>query len=355
MSDFQFDASIKMATQTLAAIDAALVDASEDGLRQHMGASVIGGKCSREIWLKFRWARASQFEGRMLRLFARGQREEAVIARMMQDAGIKVYTVDQATGKQFEVRAVRGHFGGSMDGKLTDVPEAPKTQHVWECKTHSKKSFDDLTAKGVQKSKPQHYDQMQIYMHLTGITRALYTGACKDDDRLHIERVDYDKERAEELMQLAQYLVDLPEPPARIGGPDWYQCKFCDYYQQCHGSEAPLVNCRTCAHCTPVDNAQWKCERHNGEVPVEFMRQGCADHRYIPSMLDGWAKVSKGDDKANTVEYLIPGVPGTFTNGSPGYTSHEILAAQEKRALPLMNDNAFVQQMREQYGAKVVA
>ncbi len=58
-----------------------------------------------------------------------------------------------------------------------------------EFKTHSAKSFADLAAKGVEASKPQHVAQMQIYMHLTGITRALYVAVCKDTDALHIERV----------------------------------------------------------------------------------------------------------------------------------------------------------------------
>ena len=50
--------------------------------------------------------------------------------------------------------------------------EAPKTWHVVEFKTHSAKSFRELAAKGVAEAKPQHWAQMQVYMHLTGITRA---------------------------------------------------------------------------------------------------------------------------------------------------------------------------------------
>ena len=51
------------------------------------------------------------------------------------------------------------------------------------------KSFRDSSAKGVVEAKPQHWAQMQIYMHLTGLTRALDLVVGKDTDDLHVERV----------------------------------------------------------------------------------------------------------------------------------------------------------------------
>ena len=44
--------------------------------RPHLGASLIGDKCERAIWYVFRWATHTKFEGRMLRLFDSGNREE---------------------------------------------------------------------------------------------------------------------------------------------------------------------------------------------------------------------------------------------------------------------------------------
>ena len=61
-----------------------------------------------------------------------------------------------------------------MDSALLGLPEAPKTWHVGEFKTHNQKSFDDLVKRGVEKAKPMHWDQMQAYMGLTGMERALF-------------------------------------------------------------------------------------------------------------------------------------------------------------------------------------
>ena len=65
------------------------------------------------------------------------------------------------------------------------------------------KSFRELVAKGVAEAKPQHQAQMQIYMHLTGLTRAMYVAVCKDTDDLHVERVRADADAAERLLAKA--------------------------------------------------------------------------------------------------------------------------------------------------------
>ena len=133
--------------------------------RSHLGASMIGRPCEREAWYAFHWALYPEFEGRILRLFDRGQREEPVFIRDLRQAGITVHAVDPETGKQFQFSDFGGHVGGSMDGAALGLPEAPKTWHVLEFKTHSSKSFEATVRDGVQKAHPEHYAQMQMYMH----------------------------------------------------------------------------------------------------------------------------------------------------------------------------------------------
>ena len=57
---------------------------------------------------------------------------------------------------------------------------------------------------------------MQIYMHLTGLTRAMYVAVCKDTDDLHIERVRADGDAAERLLAKAGRVIHAARPPARI-------------------------------------------------------------------------------------------------------------------------------------------
>src|SRR5574337_307878 len=103
--------------------------------RGHLGASVIGRPCERQLWYAFRWAYQEQFKGRMLRLFQRGHREEDWFAADLRSTGAQVHSVDPRTGQQFRFSAVGGHVGGSMDGCALGLIEAPKTWHVVEYKT----------------------------------------------------------------------------------------------------------------------------------------------------------------------------------------------------------------------------
>ena len=134
-----FNTGFKLASLTLAAIDAAVSAQRDSGFRPHLGASLIGKACHRDVWYQFRWSTPATHDARMLRLFERGHHEEARLGTYLRLAGMTLYQVDPNNGKQFTFSDCGGHMGGSMDGALHQVPDAPKVWHVWECKTHSKK------------------------------------------------------------------------------------------------------------------------------------------------------------------------------------------------------------------------
>ena len=254
-------------TPTLDAIYAAYVAEADDGFRDHLGASIIGKECERALWYDFRWVTRRAFSGRMLRLFDTGKREEDRLVRDLRRTGATVLDTDPETGRQWQVAALGGHFGGSLDAVAIGLLEAPRTWHVVEFKTHSAKSFATLKKDGVERAKPQHWAQMQVYMHLTGITRAMYVAVCKDTDEIHIERVRVDPAAGQRLIAKAKRVIDAPRPPARISeDPTWWQCRLCEHHDHCHGDRPAERNCRTCLHSTPVDGG-WICERWNRRYP----------------------------------------------------------------------------------------
>ena len=141
-----------------------------DRFREHLGGSVLGHPCARWLWLSFRWAVAPAFPGRILRVFRRGQNEEAQIVSDLRAIGIDI----RETGDHQRRVSLGPHLGGGIDGIIhSGVPEAPNKRHIAEFKTHSIKSFDKLEKEGVRKAHPQHWVQMQLYMKGTEIDRAL--------------------------------------------------------------------------------------------------------------------------------------------------------------------------------------
>jgi hypothetical protein len=286
--------------------------------RGHMGCSLLGHPCERWLWLSFRWAVREQFEGRILRLFRRGQMEEDTIIRDLRAIGIDIRSSQQRVN-------FGSHVSGSLDGIIeTGVPEAPKKRHVAEFKTHSKKSFDDLVKLGVEKSKPMHWVQMQVYMHGTGIDRALYLAVCKDDDRIYTERVKYDQAVAERYIERGKRIAladRIPEPLS--ADPTWYQCRFCPAHSFCHKAEPTKhANCRTCAHSTAMADSTWRCERHEADnIPVEFQHEGCDDHIIHPDMVP-WQMIPS-DDGLSVMWKIDDRV---IENGPNAYKSREIVA-----------------------------
>ena len=303
-----------------------------DEPRGYLGGSVIGRECERQLWYGFRWASPEKFEGRMLRLFDRGQREEAVFVAELRAIGVKVLDVDPSTGQQFRFTAVHGHAGGSMDAVALGIPEAPKTWHVCEFKTHNAKSFALLVKDGVQKAKPEHYAQMQIYMRWAQFTRALYLAVNKDNDELYGERIHFDPGFSERLEQKAERVIFAQEPPQGIStDPAFYKCKFCPASKVCHTEKLPGASCRSCLHATPErdGDGRWSCAKGENISKIESQAKGCKEHRFIPVLLKRWGEVADASAEENWVEYRAPD-GYVFRNGAPGpnsFASSELAAA----------------------------
>jgi hypothetical protein len=136
---------------------------------------------------------------------------------------------------------------------------------------------------------------MQVYMRLTGITRALYVAVCKDTDEIHIERVRVDPAAGQRLVAKAKRVIDAPRPPAKISeDPTWWQCRLCEHHDHCHRDRPAERNCRTCLHSTPVDGG-WICERWNRALSLGEQQRGCPFHLLIPDLVPG-VPIDAGDD-----------------------------------------------------------
>lgn len=335
---------------TLRAVERAVSDAADDGLRAHLGASIIGRKCARELWYTFRWVTLVEHEPRILRLFARGQREEATFVALLRAAGVTIHETDQ-NGEQFRFSTIGGHFGGSMDGCGVGFAEAPEKWHVVEFKTHGDKSFKDLQKKGVEASKPEHWSQMQIYMLLSGMERAFYLAVNKNDDELHAERIRFEAKKAEALLEKARRIIASDRPLEKLSqDPAWYECKFCDHQTVCHGQTVPLPTCRSCLHATAEldGDGRWSCVKHGVDLTVDQQKAGCDTHCYIPDLLANWATVE--DASEDSVHYLNTLNGQKFTNGYADYSSLELYQARHALA---MVGNVFVDTMKQEIDGRI--
>jgi hypothetical protein len=285
-----------------------------------LGGSIIGDVCPRKIWLSFRWARKNKFDGRMLRLFSAGMIEEARVETDLKKCGLKV-EMGPEPGQQFEFTDGSGHIVGKIDGVVLGVPEAPKTWHLLEVKTHNTRSFLDLTARGVVESKPMHWAQMQVYMRLAELDRFLYYAVCKDSDEIYTERGSLDTEAADTLIERALQIIKSDEQPRMTTGDD-EECKKCGFKPICWGESVPDLNCRTCIESTAVQGGTWQCELKKIDLSADQQAAGCERHIFIPDMIN--ARRVEESSGSRSFRYKLQN-GGEFTNGEGGLASSELV------------------------------
>lgn len=317
---------IQRAEAVANAIHAVHLRRAEDWRRPHLGASLIGHQCDRHLWLTFRWALAPQHDGKQLRLFARGHREEAWVIDDLRAAGLTVHDVDPATGEQWMVSW--GHFGGHLDGIVRGVPGLPADEAaVLECKTHNKKSFERLLDKGLRSAKPEHWAQAQVYMLGEGLRWTLYIAVCKDDDRIEALLVPFDEGAARAFVDRGVDICASAAVPPKMPDRDYPPCVYtsadgtrwpCQHYDLCHGAAVPAKNCRTCVSVFGMETKRFRCACDEVEADVLGIadeRAGCPSHLTIPELHN--AQVVEVDDGARRIVYQRP--DGTvFVDGGGG-------------------------------------
>jgi hypothetical protein len=292
--------------------------------RRHLGASLIGRDCSRELWYSFRWAVQKSIPSRLQRLFNRGHLEEARFIAMLQAAGIEIW-YETEDGGQFKFSDVEGHFGSSLDGVVRGVPDLPPDVPAYaEFKTSGDKAFQKVKANGVQNEKFEHYVQMQVCMFEMQLPYSLYMMVNKNDDELHAEIIQADTEVAKRYLDRARGIIYSDEALPKIhDSPGWWKCKFCDARPVCHLDQVPEINCRTCAHATPEHDGSWSCQRGNQEIFTDAMYVGCSEHVFNPYLLSQKVVYNGGsEDGRHTDITLISG--DRILQGPDSVTSHQL-------------------------------
>ena len=310
--------------------------------REHLGASQIGMSCKRAIWYQFRWCEVEQIDdvvdyGRIKRLLDHGNNEESRIINDLKRIGLLVHSHDPQTNKQWVFSALGGHYGCSLDGVVTGLPDG--RWYLLECKTSNDKGFKGLVKHGVQADKPQHYEQMQACMALAELPAALYVAVNKNNDDIYTEIIDANVNDGDRLLNKAKQIVFAPEPLAKMSNDaSYFECKLCRYRNVCHLDIVPGVNCRTCLHSTPTDQG-WHCEKHNAtNLSKDDQMEGCAAHLFIPALITFDKPVDATDDGV---------IYSNFKNGKDGLDSHTLSKIGKAY-------NQEMQNIMDVFGAKVV-
>lgn len=225
---------------TLAAVDSALESEQTSYVSKNIGFGEIGHDCSRYLWYKINVDEPEIFNAGTLRIFRNGHEDEAKMAEDLRRVrGIELYTHDpERNNKQFKFDNLDGRLTGRLDGVIVGLKQAPKTPHIWEHKSCNDKKFDALIkVGGLKEWDIKYYAQAQSNMYHAELDRHYMTVSTPGLRRVTSVRTELDKEYAESLVAKAKRIIEAKEPPERIGGPDWYACKYCRFYERCHNGK----------------------------------------------------------------------------------------------------------------------
>lgn len=249
--------------------------------RGHLGASIIGSQCYRELWYSLHWANeGKQWTARSLRIADRGSREEFRFHVWLESVCERTLFVNPKTKKQWKAKALKGIFSGSCDGVI-------KYKGKWylvEFKTHAAKYYREVVKKGVKAARPEHWYQMQMYMRMMKLNEAIYFAINKDNDEIYTEVVKLDLMASDSQLDKAKTVIEARsglDMPRLSDSPIWWECNLCDQKGVCKGGELPHKNCRTCAFAVPKEDDIWTCTFHKKDMTTKEQwhnAESCSDY-----------------------------------------------------------------------------
>ena len=187
------------------------------------------GRCYRDRWATFKGLPLDPgkgFEPNVLKIFRLGHIIEDEVVSLLEDAGLFIYDQQREVGKDDWL----GHIDGlvRLDGR----------EYLLEIKSANKNRFEELLEFGYEVWNPGYSAQLHAYMaHLPGIEEAMAVVYCKDDSRVHVERILLDVDIARRLEAEHQLAVSggsmPPKKPKSATSQSCKFCRWCDRNQWC--------------------------------------------------------------------------------------------------------------------------
>ena len=203
-----------------------------DAPRNYIGASGIGNPCERKIWYSYKGL-AGKDKPELKLTFEIGKRLEAMILDIFEKTPIQVIRPSEENCDLFCVDKDLPSFSGHMDAIL--VLESGE-RIILDIKTAKASSYAKFVNQGLKAWNMQYYAQLQAYMGMTGLNRAILLAINKDSSEMHEEWVWFNDIYYQELKMKAARIIDCEVEPARINkSPLFYLCRMCSYSEKCHG------------------------------------------------------------------------------------------------------------------------
>lgn len=188
------------------------------------------GKCPRAIFFRFKRAPKKELEAERLRIFEFGNHIQQMILRPLESLGL-VETTEVPIPPQ-QIISGRADIILSIDGE----------RYVVDVKSISGR----MNLGKMEKPMPDHYEQVQLYLHFFKIKKGILLYVNKDTQELKDFVFDYDSQLVEKILKRFENLkikIESNIVPARLTDyPINWQCQNCEYREICDIASAGEIN-----------------------------------------------------------------------------------------------------------------
>jgi hypothetical protein len=206
-------------------------------------------------------------KARINRIFRLGDFIEDQIIDALKTVGIEVSNAQESVGGFW------GHADGHTDGRAW----VNFVEMLFEAKSMSSANFKKCQKVGVKEFKQAYWFQIHGYMGKLGLTHCLWVYYNKDNSEMDYYIIEFDPAVLEQIeaREASIIISEGPNEYNKIGGPSWYECKFCDDKDVCHHGQAPVKTCRSCGHCTAEMGGKWLCNLFDEELDWDAQLRAC--------------------------------------------------------------------------------
>jgi len=186
------------------------------------------GMCIRKVWYSYR--EPKDIEPRLLKIFSLGN--------MIHDYVVEVLKSEknphvELLKSEFPFKETIEDF--TISGRIDNLVlvKADNTNLLIEVKSTADLSY-------IVDPSPHNIDQLQLYMHFTGIPDGILLYVDKRNMNSKVFYISYSKEHAEKIIEKFKKLhmcltkQIVPEPESRMSVHKKWMCRNCEYKEKCY-------------------------------------------------------------------------------------------------------------------------
>ncbi len=185
------------------------------------------GSCMRKVWYSYKYP--SEIDPDLRKIFKMGD--------IIHDFVVEVLKSE----KTKDVELLESEF--PFKEKVEDFLISGRIDNLIKIKASGKIYLVEVkSTKGIQwvnNASPHNVQQLQLYMHFTGVHNGILLYIDKTNLKSKIFEIKYDEAEARRIIErfkkLHKHLVEniLPEAEARAHKESNWMCKYCEYKERC--------------------------------------------------------------------------------------------------------------------------